>query len=284
MSTSPHKGQPWLKWTIILITAAVLLLIAGAFPGMDAPGVYRSGLLLLLGVLIAALCLFAIVWPRKKNIPLLLLHAGGLLILVGAFLDHFQEKKLSCYIPVGESLFAEIFDEKERVPVPLGFEFGVTDFQITYYPPTYSLHDYQKRKILETGSEQNGEIVFPKNKIKVPADQFKQMDGAPHPWLPVDDHKVVVQNRPNVKFYDAAFRIKDGEKIIPSQLAVNHPVSHKGWRFYLLSHHLQGNQEFVYLTARKAPGRNWVTLGIYILMTGAFLFAFVPRKQRKEAA
>ena len=47
----------WLKGGIMALGAACVLLLAGAFPLLGAPEVYRSGAMLLLGVITIILCL-----------------------------------------------------------------------------------------------------------------------------------------------------------------------------------------------------------------------------------
>ncbi len=81
------------------------------------------------------------------------------------------------------------------------------------------------------------------------------------------------------KNYEAKIRIvpKNGNEF-SSMLKVNHPVSHGGWRIYLVSF---GNDPgpYVQLSAKKDIGRGAVITGIWILMTGTFIICF-KRKER----
>lgn len=71
---------------------------------------------------------------------------------------------------------------------------------------------------------------------------------------------------------------KDGS-IKDKQLSVNHPVTHNGWRLYLMSYDRETRDQ-VLLMIRFDPGRNWVMGGIAALMLGIVLMYF--RKQENS--
>ena len=73
---------------------------------------------------------------------------------------------------------------------------------------------------------------------------------------------------PTPKHFQASLRITavDGSTSA-SELEVNHPAEHAGWRFYLMSYDTDARR-YVVLNARKDPGRKIVFTGIAMLMTG----------------
>lgn len=275
----------WLKASVALIAAALLLLAAGALPRWGTPAIYHNGLMLAIGALIALLSLYASWKCRWKKPALFLLHAGGVLVIVGAFVDFGYERKVDFATYVGERfVFSDAYDERTRTSVPFGFDYAVLDFSVDYYPPTYSLFDMKTREKVEDGMVADDAVRFPKHGQVIALKDFSDRGGAmPHPVSFVDERLVAVQNRPVESRYRAGFRILDGGVSSDRVLEVNKPVHYKGWTFYLMSHGVMGEHTYVRLTARNAPGRIWVKSGIWMLIAGSFWLGFGGRR-RKEAA
>ena len=77
--------------------------------------------------------------------------------------------------------------------------------------------------------------------------------------------------------FAAALLFTDNAGTSTWDLAVNHPATHKGWRFYLASYEEQPRL-YVLLTARRDPGRGTVIAGIWLLIVGVALLCL--RKHR----
>lgn len=77
--------------------------------------------------------------------------------------------------------------------------------------------------------------------------------------------------------FEADLRIEDGNISEIRVLRVNHPVSYRGWRIYLMSWENDPTAgevltpTGVVLTARRDPGRGLVIAGIWMLMIGVTL-------------
>ena len=60
-------------------------------------------------------------------------------------------------------------------------------------------------------------------------------------------------------------------------LAINHPFTHRGWRFYLMSYDREA-QRYVWLSARRDPGRPIVIAGIWGILLGVTWLCWKPAK------
>lgn len=262
-----------LKWTVIVLAAALLLVLVGADPFLGTPQVFRSGVMLgLLGVL-ALLCLWALV-KKHLNRPLLsLAHLGCLLMAIGATLDFATEKKLNFGMYVGKQHESDqVYDEAHDVTIPVGFNYCITDFHVEYYPDTYTLHTMEGQQVLlkESAKEENGQIRFTEANITIPS---TQMDGKNMLLLPDAKH-VVARKGGLEKNYSANFLL-NGEL---HDFGVNRPITYNGWKFYMMSHGRAGTQQYVRMIARNAPGRVWMILGITLLLIGCTAWCWKPRK------
>lgn len=282
MDGKRHNASLWLKWTIAFIAAAIFLLIAGASPVWGAKAVYHSGLMLLLGLAVGALSLFGVFFIRWKNIGLLLLHAGSVLVLTGAFIDFAKEEKMEGTLFIGEEY---VPDPAEGDAIP-DFHFIVRDFNIDYYsPPVYALVDIKNKKELEEATPADGNVSFPLHHETVSLERLENAMTGPHPFLVLDENKFVYLKKRGVeKYYEADFLITDKEERREFNIAVNHPATYKGWRFYLMNHGRHENRQFVQLIVRHAPGRHWVQAGILLLILGAFQLAFTRQGKEKPKA
>ena len=272
----------WMKPTVIALGCAILLLITGGSPVLGVPQIYHSGVFLLIGLLIG--CLAALgVWFCRKKPGLLLLHLGAVLILIGSYIDFAQEKKVSFGIFVGDSYISNIvYDEKTQTDIPLDFSFVVRSFAVSYYPQTFSLYGMTsgQPERLEEGINKDNQVEFKKHNLSFTFDELKDEKGNFMPYRLAGDKQIVARDRLTEKFYKADFRITDKDETKDFTLAVNDPVTYKEWRFYLMSHGVNQDRQYVYLTARHAPGRLCSLTGMYVIIAGSFLFAFLRKKKK----
>lgn len=280
MNSPRHNSALWSKWTIILIAAAILLLITGASPILGVPAVYKSAPMLLIGLFTAVLSLFAAFFIRGRNIGLCLLHAGSFLILAGAYMDFVSEQKMTGSFYVGEEYYPNSAGQTHAPD----FRFVIRDFKVDYYSlPVYALMEGKTRQELEEGVITNDAIVFPDHHLSLPLARMEAVASTPHPFLFLEGSKLVYMKKPAVeKYYEADFLITDQDSTHEYKMAVNHPVTHNGWRFYLMNHGKQDNRQIVSLIVRHAPGRLWVKTGILLLVAGTFLFSFFRRKRKEN--
>lgn len=272
----------WMKPTVIALACAILLLITGGSPVLGVPQIYHSGVFLLTGLIISLLAVLG-VWFCRRKPALLLLHLGAVLILAGAYIDFALEKKVSFGIFVGDDYVSNIvYDEKTKTDIPLDFSFVVRSFEVAYYPQTFSLYGMTEGQPerLEEGINKKDGVEFKKHNLFLTFDELKDEKGDFMPYRLVEGKMIAAKDRLTEKFYKADFRIKDKGETKDLVLAVNHPVSWNGWRFYLMSHGVNQDKQYVYLTARHAPGRFCSLSGMYVLIAGSFLFAFLRKKKK----
>jgi hypothetical protein len=82
------------------------------------------------------------------------------------------------------------------------------------------------------------------------------------------------------RHFEAALRLTGDGADENRRLAVNRPVTYRGWRFYLMSY--DHNPEVcVTLTARRDPGRGVVIAGIWMVIAGTCLLGLrrVPAEE-----
>jgi len=82
---------------------------------------------------------------------------------------------------------------------------------------------------------------------------------------------------PMDKEYRVVLRLTGPEKAaVERVLAVNQPITHRGWRLYLMDY---DRREFRYLDllARRAPGRKLALIGIIGLMLGVAMIFYLPK-------
>lgn len=262
-----------LKWTVIVLAATLFLVLVGADPFLGKPQVFRSGVMLgLLGVL-ALLCLWALVKNHVKRPLLSLAHLGCLLMAIGSTLDFATEQKLNFGMYVGQQYQSDkIYDKARDLAIPVGFNYGITDFHIEYYPDTYTLHALDAKQVLLKGEakEENGLIRFVDAAIEVPIVEMEEKNML---MLPDSKH-IIVRKGGLEKSYNAKF-ILNGEL---HDFGVNKPITYDGWKFYMMSHGLSGTQQYVRMIVRNAPGRLWMIGGITLLLVGSTAWCWKPRK------
>lgn len=272
-----------LKISLIITAAALILLITGASPILGVPAIYKSGIFILIGLALASLSLWASACIRKRNWGLFCLHLGIFLLITGGIIDWAKEKKFTFSIFIGEEYASElVYDDTSQLTHPLGFEFTVLDFRKEYYPQKYALYlrTLEGIKQQEEGIRTTKEIRFPQHNITLPLTTLEGEHAPMPPHHIIGEKQIILPTRPIEKYFGAQFRIKPptGDEI-RQELAVNSPISFNGWKFYLISHGNDTQQRpYVRLIAKNAPGTFLVHLGIYLLILGSLLFAFLPQK------
>jgi DNA-binding Lrp family transcriptional regulator len=284
--TSPVYFKPKMQFSVYVMSLIVILLVAGAFPLIGATEVYKSGFMIVMLGLLSLLTLKCCIKQKfkLKKAGFYLSHLGVIVILAGAFLGYLKSEKVSLGVYVGESYVTnQIYDQQHPGrSIPLDFSFYITDFNVEKFDPSFTLYKKDESapsgfKMLETYNIHNGRINIKETGSDISVSQLKDPQGN---WLPhffIDTDYMLFKNKAGDKWYSAEFNIK-GEKR-KFLLAVNHPVSYKKWRFYLMSFGRDVRGEYVIMTARRDPGRNIVITGIWMLMAGIFMICFL-RKNR----
>jgi hypothetical protein len=185
-------------------------------------------------------------------------------------------------------LYEPVTDEDDEL-VDLPFSFSVTDFEVEYYNPDYTLFDVQGYDGTgpdppELGTfrpDEAGKIDMKKYGV-VPAAELKDAEGE---WVQQYDVQNDYESEHDVDLvlsrgsrtpshFEATValeRVEGGART--EQLMVNHPLSVEGWRVFLDSH----GEGTVTLSIKRDPGRPYVYVGIAMLIVGTFVICF--RKQ-----
>ncbi|MHC4884645.1 MAG: cytochrome c biogenesis protein ResB [Planctomycetota bacterium] len=161
--------------------------------------------------------------------------------------------------------------------IALPFTLSAKSFQVEYYPPEYALHlppDAMR------GVDQRPSTHVPGPKgielgdgLVVPVEQLHPAGEDWMEQIELGNGRVLKKRPPTAKHYQAEVVIEDQELGTREvSLAVNRPISLRGWRFYLMSYDSQHEKaQYLSLLARRDPGRWPVVVGIYMLLAGTFL-------------
>lgn len=273
-------------FTIILFSATVLFLLAGALPcpGGDAALIFRSPVFIAILGIISILSLYCC-WKKMRHPHFMLSHLGAVVILTGAFTGFLFGKSTQFNMPIMPAMLVDKIAAPGGASWNLGFSFSVADFKADYYNPDYSLFIPDKTK--KDDFRKSG--TFSTEKVStidlgkwgsVPISNLK--DEKTGKWtdrFTFDNGCTLMSENAVPKDYEAKIRIvpKNGNEFA-SSLKVNSPVSYEGWRIYLVS--FDGDRKpYVQLLAKKDPGRTTVIAGIWMLMIGTFIICF-KRKER----
>ena len=175
----------------------------------------------------------------------------------------------------------------------LPFSLGVTSFRVDHFDPAYALY--------LPPSAESGEYTYVDNYTPgdegltlaaddvVPPARLRTEDGEWVEQVVLADQRMLRRLAAGDKYYEAQVvirdTVRDGEAVEKRfTMAVNHPVSYRGWRFYLVSYDRQhGQAQYINVTARRDPGRNGVIAGVWMLMAGTFLLC-LRRKEGRHVA
>jgi hypothetical protein len=285
-----------MKFAVWVLGALVLLLLVGVLPasGTRLDGVFRSPVFVaLLGIVACANVVAITAMLRQcmrnrllalKQVGFFLSHLSVVLILSGGFLRYLYGLEGMFLVPVtADVAISDSYDGG----LELDFELTADDLQIEYYEPThYDLF------VLSPGDDpQNASHAFSR-KVRIPdagkvmlddanaidlAD-LKHESGGWKTFYQMDDGSVLQISR-TVKHYAAqvSFLSQNGD-VVKSEIAVNHPLSFDGWRFYLMS--AKEGQPYIVLSGKRDPGWPLVHTGIWMMMVGVAITCF--RKAGRE--
>ncbi len=259
-------------------------MLAGVLPargGGQAAVFYSPVFIALLSALGIALIVCAVRRrPSRRQVGFHLTHLSVALILLGAFLGFAFGERTQLAVPVAADHETRELPLADGGSAGLPFGLSVTDFEVLYYPPDYVLY----RPSGEAGYEFVRRVRLPAEGTldlgeagSIAVEDLKDDAGE---WLPeraLAGGRVLRRAAAMPRRYAAALRISDpGGAVRREELAVNHPVEHGGWRFYLMSYD-EDAARYVVLSARRDPGRRLVIAGIWALMAGVAIMCFRRR-------
>jgi hypothetical protein len=269
---------------VLLLALLVLFMLAGALPakGGGQTAVFRTPVF---ACLLVCLCgsLLLCSWGRfrLRHTAFLLTHLGVILILAGAFAGFAFGRKTQFGAPIAESHAIRELPGPENTTFELPFSLAVNRFDVTFYPPVYHLYhppasgtkdddeatdlQYVYERDLHTGT--GAELQIDKQ-TAIPEDALKDSQGNWTRQYVLPDGRLLQLAEPTPKYYEAVLTLDAGDDgVTTRKLAVNHPVSFHGWRFYLMSYDREARR-YVVLSARRDPGRRAVIAGIWAVIAG----------------
>jgi len=274
-----------MPFVIYIFSVLVLFFLAGALPvhGVPPTEIFRSPVFILLMAIACLGCVVAVCQRgRWKRPGFALCHLGVVLVCAGALGGYCWGDRSNFRTPVAEDHATGELPRADGSSIPLGFQLAVTAASAEYYPPkTYGMYappDYELVREVAIG---------PDATLDLPADL------QPDPALVRDEEdnwarQVVLSNGnllqvvpPVAKHYEATLKFLHDDAPSDSRVvSVNHPVTYRGWRFYLMGYATDPYLT-VSLSARRDPGRRWVIAGIWVLIFGTAWLCWQPR--RREA-
>ena len=271
-----------MKFATGLLVVIVLFMLAGVVPvpGGDAGIIFKTPVFMLLVATECVLLLAAAVRQvRAMRLALALAHGGVVVLLLGALLGYLFSKDAEFSVPVGGAQgITQIPATATGVVYTLPFSVRVSDFRVDYYDPCYHLfrpaqgmppHEYV-RTVMPPAT---GMLALAEAGA-LPVDALLDARGA---WK----ERVVLDNgwflrlRRTPKHFEATLQLQAGNAApVVAALAVNHPVTFHGWKFYLMSYDDDAGM-MVHLSARRDPGRRLVIGGIWMVRVGSALLCWV---------
>jgi len=257
-------------------------MLAGVLPVVGGEPLvgFRSPVFIgLLAALVVSLvvCCFRRKWSFKRA-GFLLCHVSVIVILAGAFAGFLFSKKTTFSLPVSEAHAFRNLPTSEGGTIALDFGITVKNFRVEYYTPGYRLYrppaDPQKGDAVFEGEfrfSREGVLDLGEHGRPDVSDLRDESTGKWKRRHVLKSGWALHMTHPAPRHFEATLRFTDEDKDFP--LTVNHPVSHEGWRFYLMSYDEKARRSVV-LSARRDPGRIAVIAGFWMLMAGVAVLCF----------
>jgi len=279
-----------MKLAIGLLVVIVLFLLAGVLPvpGGDAGIIFKTPVFMLL---VATECVLLLVAAVRQvcamRLAWALAHGGVVVLLLGALLGYLFGKDAEFSAPVGSAQgITQIPATATGVVYTLPFSVRVSDFRVDYYDPCYNLfrpaqgmppHEYVRTVVPPA----TGMLVLAEAGA-IPVDALHDARGA---WQDrfVLDNGWFLRLRRTPKHFEATLQLQVGSAApVAAPLAVNHPVTFHGWKFYLMSYD-DDDGLAVHLSVRRDPGRRLVIGGIWMVIIGSALLCWVHTGTRASS-
>lgn len=271
-------------FAVSILAVLVLFFLAGALPvdGVQPTVVFRTPVFMLLLALLCGSCLIATLRGGRWRKPgFLLCHLGVVLVCLGAFAGQVWGDRARFRTPVDEHFDTPELPREDGTQIPLGFRLAVIDAKADYYPPKfygmYAPPDYNL--VREVAIRTDGTLDLP-GELQPDSGLLRGEGGTWARQVVLADGSLLQVVPPTVKYYEATLRFLHDDRPSDTRvLVVNHPVTYRGWRFYLMDYQTEPYLA-VSLAARRDPGRRLAILGIWCLILGTAWICWQPRRAR----
>jgi hypothetical protein len=280
-----------MHYAVSILCVLVFFMLAGAFPakGGGQLAVFRTPVFVLTAAALCAGLLHCTLRPsRLKRIGFVLCHLGVAAILGGAFIGFLFGRKTQFAAPIAMEHGISQIPGPDETRFELPFALSVTDFSVDFYDPDYHLY---------AAPSAGGDYVFEQTVTVPPSGELDLgrsdrvvrddlLDGSGQ-WVRqhvLPSGRLLQMADPVPRHYEATLKLSfDTAPSRTETLAVNHPVSRAGWRFYLMSYD-QEARRYIVLSARRDPGRRLVIAGMWALIAGTAWLCWLPRRRRAAPA
>lgn len=291
-------GQRWrlLGGLVSLFLAAAGVVVAWQFGSMAVQYARQGGVLWMaaigmgctgaIGALFVGLFGFFVYRLMNGRLWLSALHLSLVAVAAGSFWDFVAEETVVLDLPVQGAWLSSVRTAQGH-EFPLGFSLRVESFHVTHEPgASYSLYYHEDGRISQPQSlEQRGKMLCLGEECW-PVESLKTAPGMPRPYLllPGTPVRLIMQDVPAVRDYCATCTVEEKYKgqshVRTYELRVNNPLVCNGWQLALLSYQVRGDQTWVTLQARHAPGRYLAMAGMVglIICTAGWCWG---RKERR---
>ena len=276
--------------TILLLCGAVLFMLTGAvpLPSDTTTVVFTSPVFI---AILGALCVCILVSCRRalsvRRLGFLLSHLSVVVILIGALAGYIFGEKAYVAVPVALGHVVRELPKEEGENIPLDFGVSCSEFVIKYHDPSYNVYrpagDEQYEYIEEIAVAGRNEAELESGE-KIPVSRLRDPEAGGN-WREqyVTDAGWILKISRTVRRYGAKLHFHDpsGDEQV-SELVVNSPVTFGRWRFYLMSYDHE-RHSYVWLSARRDPGRGVVIAGFWGLILGTAVLCWFEMSRASRA-
>ncbi len=272
-----------MAFVIYILSVLVLFFLAGAVPvhGVPPTEIFRSPVFIALMGTVCGGCVVAIGMRRRWQRPgFVLCHLGVVLVCVGALVGYGWGKQSGFRTPVSAEHATDALPRADGTSIPLGFQLAVVAAKADYYPPkAYNMFAPPEYDFVREVA------ILPDDTLDLPPELQPAPDALRDEKGKWSSHTVLSNGNmlqivpPTAKYYEATLRFMHDDAASDTRVTkVNHPVTYRGWRFYLMDYSTDPYLT-VSLSARHDPGRLWVIVGIWVLIVGTAWLCWIPRRQ-----
>ena len=223
-----------------------------------------------------------------KGIGFLICHLAVVMLFIAAFVGFVwgQSGQMTLYSGGYGSRTVYAQEKGEEYYFELPFTVGISDFTVTYEPYKYVYSVVENGEFTEKGKAELTEDGLDCGKYGViPISAFLS-DGMLKTQVQYQSMLATWNGKtPEISGYNASIVFSDENAALP--LTINHPVTHGGYKFYLMSYNAQGSESgmdyLVALKVKRDPAIGFAIAAFILCPIGTFLLCLRPLKKRAQS-
>ena len=220
-----------------------------------------------------------------RTVGFIICHVSFVLLLASAFCGYIFGMSGQMTLQSGGFSSRTVYAEDEQGSFDLDYTIACEDFQIEYEP-----YKYVFSVSTDSGYAEKGKADLTENGLDcgkygvIPLAEFLQ-DGMVKTQVMYQNLLATWdQHTPSVTGYTAYIRFSDSDEA--QKLSVNHPVTHKKEKIYLISYMQQGDETgmhyLVSLKVKRDPAVNIAIIALALCPAGAFMLCLGGRKKSAD--